>query len=419
MTTTTVLYGPGHLLVQKLLEASDVPYTERKLKWLREELGLQFDPFEHLDGGADPHLPEYLVDHGAFAALWGDWSTFLFAPPGGGKTAFRVRLMRACRVGQDGRQIFPILFRPPRPRREGEPLEESEFFNALLRDAGTGLLFQLAYQPHRFLELSLPSRWKVRQVLEETLPAPLQYYLLQLKDAGSLIPLAQAFDPTARELPSEPLPPTIRLFCEALSENGRAFLKPYILALGGSSEEQFEAFTDLLFGTLKYESVYLLVDGADAYTQVPQFIPPMIELLLKRISRLEAQKVFPKFFLPDDVAPLLDRSLLTEPTKTAIIQWDREALIAIVRERLSVASEGMYDGLDAITTADAPRPAEMYLAEAVHPVVPREMLALTQRVFTEHILRVGPYGRLERRDFEDALRWYREQPRAAAGKTAR
>ena len=419
MTTTTVLYGAGHLFVQKLLEASDVPYTERKLKWLREELGLQFDPFEHLDGGADPHLPEYLVDHGAFAALWGDWSTFLFAPPGGGKTAFRVRLMRACRVGQDGRQIFPILFRPPRPRREGEPLEESEFFNALLRDAGAGLLFQLAYQPHRFLELSLPLRWRVRQALEATLPAPLQYYLLQLKDAGSLSPLVQAFDPTARELPSEPLPPTIRLFCEALSENGRASLKSHIFAPGGSPEEQFEAFVDLLFGTLKYESVYLLVDGADAYTQVPQFIPPMIDPLLKRLNRLEAQRVFPKFFLPDDVAPLLDRSLLTEPTKTAIIQWDREALIAIIRERLSVASEGMYDGLDAITTSDAPRPAETYLAEAVQPVVPREMLALTQRVFTEHILRVGPYGRLERRDFEDALRWYREQPQAAEGKTAR
>lgn len=419
MTATIVLYGSGYLPAPELLEASDVPYAKRKQKWLREELGLQFDPFEHLDGGADPHLPEYLVDHGAFAALWGDWSTFLFAPPGGGKTAFRVRLMRACRVGQDGRQIFPILFRPPRPQREGEPLEENEFFNALLRDAGAGLLFQLAYQPHRFLELPLSSRRRVRQVLEETLPAPLQYYLLQLKDAGSLSPLAQAFDPTARELPSEPLPSTIRLFCEALSENGRTPTGFPISVPRGSPEERFDAFTDLLFGTLKYESVYLLVDGADAHTQVPQFILPTIAPLLRRLNRLEAQKVFLKFFLPDDVAPLLNHSLLTEPTKTAIIHWEREALIAIIRERLSVASEGMYDGLDAITTPDAPRPAETYLAKAVHPIVPREILALTQRVFNEHILRVGPYGRLERRDFEDALRWYREQPRATERRTTR
>ncbi len=408
---------PRRSLAQKLLEASDVPYAERKQKWLREELGLLFDPFEHLDGGADPHLPEYLVDHGAFAALWGDWPTFLFALPGGGKTAFRVRLMRACRVGQEGRQIFPILFRPPRPRREGEPLEEDEFFNALLRDAGAGLFFQLAYQPYRFLELPLPLRRIVRQILEDTLPAPLQYYLLQLKDAGSLSPLAQAFDPTARELPSEPLPPTIRLFCEALSENGRAPADFPISA--GSPEERFDAFTDLLFGTLKYESVYLLVDGADAYTPVPQFILPIIEPLLTRLKRLGAQKVFLKFFLPEDVSPLLNHSLLTEPTKTAIIQWDREALVAIIRERLSVASEGMYDGLEAIATPDAPRPAENYLAEAVYPIVPREILTLTQRVFTEHILRVGPYGRLERRDFEDAIRWYREQPRAVERRMAR
>jgi hypothetical protein len=170
----------------------------------------------------------------------------------------------------------------------------------------------------------------------------------------------------------------------------------------------------MLMQILDYESVYLMVDGADAYTQDPRWIPPILEPLLARLKDFARQKVFLKFFLPDDVAPFLERndwSLLTESSKKIIIQWDRDSLAAIIRDRLYVASEGVYSGLEAIASRDAPRPAEEYLAQFVDPVVPREIILLTRRVFTEHILRTGPYGRLERRDFEDAVRWYETQKR--------
>lgn len=384
--------------------------TERWQRWLREELGLQFDPFEHLDGGADPHLPRYLVDHGAFAALWGEWPTLLFAPPGGGKTAFRVRLTRACRVGQDGKRVFPLLFRPPRPPRLDERIPEEEFLGALLRAAGESLLFQLAYQPYQFLQLPPLERLSLRQLLEQTLPVPLLvYYLSQLKEAGSLAPLASAFDPSSQELPAEPLPPTIRLFCEALSENGHMREPPRITL---ATERIWDDFLQVLFNTLGYESAFLLVDGADAYTQAPSAILRIIEPLLAQMHALAKQKIFPKFFLPDDVAPLIPETLLTEPIKVVTINWKRDSLAAIIRERLYVASEGMYSGLEAISTRDVPRPAEERLADTAYPAVPREVILLTRRVFTEHVLRVGPYGLLEARDFENALRWYRAQHRA-------
>ncbi|MDW8069169.1 MAG: hypothetical protein RML46_09665 [Anaerolineae bacterium] len=407
MTANLIYLSP--LEAQKRGATHAIFDTERRQKWLREELGLQFDPFEYLDGDKDPHLPRYLVDHGAFAALWGEWPSFLFAPPGGGKTAFRVRLMRACRVGQEGRKIFPILFRPPRPPQVGEPIPEEDFFIALNHDAGAGLLFQLAYQPQNFLELPAAERQRVRQLLEQTLPAPLEYYLLQLKDAGSLKPLAHTFDPTSQELPAEPLPPTIQLFCQALSENGRLKKGPnYALP----AEHILETFFQTIFDLLKYESIYLLVDGADAYTQESQSIVRIIEPILNRLRNWADRKIFPKLFLPNDVAPLISHTLLTEPTKMVIINWKRDLLAAIVRERLYVASEGMYNGLEAISTRDIPSPPEEHLAKTVRPVVPREIILLTQRVFTEHILRVGPYGFLEARDFENALRWYRVQRQA-------
>ncbi len=388
-----------------LEEVEYVPYTHltRKEQWLQEEFGLQFDPFQHLDGGADPNLPDYLIDHGAFARLWGDWCSFLFAPPGGGKTAFRVRLARACRVGQDGRQIFPILFCPPRPQVEGESADEDTYFTALLHATGAGLLLQLSYQPYRFLNLSPDQRSEIRWALEGNLPAPLHYYLSQLQDAGSLSPLTETFDPTASELPAEPYPSTIREFCAALSET------PFRPTNSLSPEARFRRIIAILLDILQYESVYILVDGADAYVQEPPNILPLLEPLLARMRIWEQEKLFLKFFLPDDMIPLIREmhpALLTKPTKTAIIKWSKESLAAVIQSRLYVASRGLYGGLDAISTRDVPHLVEERLAGIVRPRVPREIILLSQRVFTEHVLRVGPYGRLERQDFESAIRWY-------------
>lgn len=385
-------------------EGSDVPYTTRKRQWL-EELGLRFDPFQHLDSGTDPYLPEYLIDHGAFGVLWGDWSSFLFAPPGGGKTAFRVRLARACRIGMEGRRIFPILFRPPRPAQEEETPKEEEVYATLFREAGAGLLFQLAYQPYRLLGLPGNLQREIRLVLRASLPS-LDYYILQLKDAGSLEPLAEAFDPTARGLPLEPAPTSILHLCGVLSENGS---QPRPTK---SHEERLGDLTTVIFQILKYESIYLLIDGADAYTQEPSAILRLLEPLLIRQRTWESSKIFSKFFLPDDVFPLIQQNfpeLLTEPTKSATIKWDQESLAAVIQERLYVASEGMYGSLEAISTREVPHPAEAVLAQVATPPVPREMVLLAQRIFTEHLRRVGPYGWLDKQDFEAALRWYRER----------
>jgi len=375
----------------------------RQQSWLKDELGLRFDPFECLDAAEEPYLPACLVGHEDFAALWGDWPSFLFAPPGGGKTAFRVRLARACRVAQDGRRVFPLLFFPPRPVDPQQPPEESAFFAELLSQAAQALLLELAYRPECFLNLEVTPRQQVRLFLEQNLPAPLDYYLAQLEESGTPEPIARGFDPTAVGLPNEPSPKRISFLCAALRDT------PVGFASLAEPLARLEQMVRLLINHLGYQAVYLLVDGVDNYVRDPAAIARQLQPLFTRVRAWQEQALFVKFFLPDELRPLIekgDQSLLTPPSKVVIITWHAAMLAQVVQERLRLASEGGFDSFVAISTPDVADQVELRLAEVVHPALPREVIRLVQRVFYEHTRRVGPYGRLEQQDFEAALRWY-------------
>lgn len=387
--------------------------AEAKQKWLREELGLQFDPFESLDAGTDPYLPQYLVGQRAMDQLWGDWPSFLFAPPGGGKTAFRVWLTRVCRTRRDGRNILPILLAPPRPEDPAVPPPWAQYATALAHSTAVSLLFDLAYQPShrsvhdlpplpyrpsRFLDLDEEARGLLRSLLERDLPIPLDYLLEQLEDEGSLAPLSRAFDPPSVGLPNEPGPESVRAFCAAMRQT---FPIP-----SSRLPKDWEQTVATLRRILGYEAVYLLVDEADAYIQEPEAIVRLLEPLWEKTTAWIRQAVFIKYFLPDAVQPILDKMLTDLAECVIIIKWEPETLVQVVRERLRVASEGAFCSLTVISTPDVNEDIEFQLAQVLQPPIPREMLRLIQRVFYVHLQRVGPCGWLQQEDYQDALNWY-------------
>jgi hypothetical protein len=146
-TRTTIEISPRSVAADTDMDA--------KQRWFREELGLCFDPFALLDAGADPHLPQYLVGQGAMEQLWGDWPSFLFAPPGGGKTAFRVWLTRACRTRRDGRRILPVVLTLTQPEETQASLPWERYIEATSHAIAASLLLDLAYQTSSSLTPSL------------------------------------------------------------------------------------------------------------------------------------------------------------------------------------------------------------------------------------------------------------------------
>lgn len=386
----------------------DVPVTQlvdRQNEWLRDELGLWFDPFEHLDAGSDPHLYSYLVGHEAFSRLKGECPTFLFAPPGGGKSAFRVRLAHACRSEEGERRFFPIIPTLPIPDRSGKPVEEARYFAALAQAAAAELLFHLTHRAYRFFEFSQPLRQMLRSALELNLPAPLDYFLEQVEKSGSLDPLRRAFDPTAVDLPIEPFPQTLRAFCRAMRE------VPWAPPTRALPEERFDGIVDVLLNHLGFDGIFILVDGADAYSSRPDMVLSLIDPLLQWTPHWSNRHIWAKYFLPDDLGiPVRERiTSLPDSTRVINVTWTREDLVHVLRERLRVASRGMFDSLRALGSPDLPADPEAVLAAEVSPVLPREIIYLAEQVRVEHVRNVGTYGRIGQDDLEGAIARYRRE----------
>jgi len=389
--------------------------------WLFEELGLSFNPFEHLDAREDARLTAYLIGHENFARLWGTWPNLLFAPPGGGKTAFRVRLSWACRMQEERRHFFPTLFYLPNPDVVGLPPSEDLFFAELLRATGHELLFYLAYHACEFPDWAPERRYRIRQALALT-GIPVAHYLEQIEDAGSLAPLVetaqqtrsvdsqstlpQGANGTIPSFPREPLPDTLYAFCRMLQET------PVAPVPQRSPLEQLDILWPLILQDLGQESIFVLVDGADAYNLPPTEAILLLEPLLRRVREWAERKVMLKFFLPEEFYPLVKKetALLTERAQIVIIEWPRDRLIKVLQERLRVASRGRFDSFKAIGNPHLARDVEARLAKAADPPVPREVIFLAQQLLASKVWRKkADHGRLEPEDLESVLDDYKEK----------
>lgn len=395
---STSVYRPTSVAVRPLsvTVATTDKLDDSLTSWLKR-VGLEFNPFVHLDAGDDPDLSTYLVGSDIFEnSLWGDWHSILFAPPGGGKTAFRVRLAYECRVGGDRRRVFPIVYQLPLSA------DRDQHLIGLGRAAATELLLELAYQPQRFEKLAHNAQVEVKSVLDENAPDLLEQFLPQLDDKGSPAPIIEFFDRSASHLPNLPDPARVRRFVATLKRLRAKRTSP-------TPAERFNRLLAVIQRLLGLESIYILLDGADGYVETahdPHAARRWLEPVLAIAHDYEDRGVFLKAFLPDSLRPMLeaDRPKLTIETKWTKILWRPDQLIEILRTRIRVASGGEFDNLDAISDPGL-RHIERTIVEQARPL-PREVLALANHLLIEHSRRRDAGDRLEQIDLQLALHQY-------------
>jgi hypothetical protein len=391
---------PENLEDDSATSEPDDELTAKLAAWLAD-VGLHFNPFAPatLNAGDDPHLGTYLVGHDDFAAVWGDWISTILAPTGGGKSAFRVRLAYAGRIGEDGQQVFPVVYTLPRAATTLDAHLEK-----LTRSVAYELLLEMAYRPGRFEALDDETRHMVRQALDYNAPG-WERFLPQLERAGGPSPLAETFDRSATRLPNPPDPDRVRALCATLRQLPADPQRPPVM-------QRWEQLTQLLLHRLRLKSIYILVDGADAYPETagdPKSALVWLKPLLEQARIWAEARVFLKLFLPIELYDVLWQTypyLLTFPAKFAKINWTPERLTEVLAARLRVASDGEFDSLDALCTP-ALGGLHRELAGMARPPIPREVLVLAGRVLVEHVRRSGAGDLLEPDDLKAAKEWYR------------
>ncbi len=344
-----------------------------KLLWLQQH-GLSFDPFEALQADRDARLWMYWVGNpGVFELAWEPKPSIFLAPQGGGKSALRVRLTQECWAPPIEQRPFPLVYLPS--------AFHSDFrahLQEIVAHGAREVLLALARYPRRFLEASPRLQKEFATFLGQALPM-VNFLLEQMSEEVSLAPLNRPYDPGYDlEIPHEERREWLAFLftLRGLISNSDQALVP---------AEPDSLWTDLLHWVeelLHRPSVYVLVDGLDAFPETakfPQTLVSSIAAVLEKAPDWVAKRCYLKLFLPADAASYLTSSQLD----VATITWSEPLLMDILKHRMLAASCGRLDALSALAEP-ALSDLDERLVRSLPQLLPRELLVLVNRVIEAH-----------------------------------
>lgn len=323
--------------------------------------GFAFDPFKHLDSTKDVHLQEYLVIPKAVEIALSDQPVAIFAQPGGGKSALRIY---TANFYKDSRGVrFPVTYIP-----DNYSMENDFHFNGIKTSLACSTFMYLVSYPDLFFTLNKNYKRKLKKLLLD-IPLGLDFNLQVLRDSRFLWDIEQTLGtPAFSNLPK--LDRAHRQLASILEEESPSESL--------SLDDSFALISDVF----DVRSFHLLIDGLDGFmeSQSPQALLTWIEPLLKTLETWERKNIYLKFFLPIDIsdAPTLT-SLRT--LRAAALNWDDHLLAEVIRRRVFVATDGVFDSLDAVSAPDV-RNVELTLARQLEgkEKLPRHIILKCQNL---------------------------------------
>jgi hypothetical protein len=174
----------------------------------------------------------------------------------------------------------------------------------------------------------------------------------------------------------------------------------------------------LILNELGFDAIYILVDGVDAYIETAKNQRTglkAISWLLENAMAWEVEKIYMKFFLPQELLIEIKgfNALLTSKSNITIIKWDVDALSEVIQQRLQEASGGKFSSLRAISTIplrgakfSPEKILALQIVELGNPN-PRDLIKTVQRLFVHHIQQTGIQEKLSPEDLAAACNWIR------------
>lgn len=365
--------------------------------WL-QQYGFAYNPFAFTDSERDYRLSEYFVEHPDFEKTIGLNHRLVFARPGDGKTAIRLRLQSLYRDAFGEHHVFAFSYLVPQEIAATPPPTIDKHLNELLTAAVRHAFVLLALRGVEFPLLQ-------QQLTDNSISALFaaffeEYYgvinswqadLQQAIDDYSLEQTLHNLDPVYDDL--EPF--------EATSSINKQWLQQWrhLLTAAQRAEyalpldlfERWRLFCDLL-KRIGVQDILILVDGVDikptdrhALDGTPiERMAAIVTPLLQAIAEDKLGKnIYWKLFLPFELyLPLI--AVLPFQVQYDIIEWDRKRLFQFLRSRLSSASNGAVTSLNQLVSRDVIANLELYLCAASESS-PRYLMHYINKIFALHL----------------------------------
>jgi len=387
-------------------------------KWLQAVGFAGGNPFATCEADRESSvLPEFFVDTGYYDLIWGDpekpQPALVFAPRGGGKTAYRVMVERRSRPVTSNSPVLSISYTSFEQGSTahvrailGQGVQA--FLDALCRDDAMASRFPV-------LQRSRLS-WFCDQFAPET--------LTPFAVADRIHSLDDRF-----YLPWEMFQQSVRAarLREALSHSG-LLQNPAIALLADlvdgvreplpgsySSAQVFAGFVRMV-QSCGLCAVYVLIDRLDEMVETaadPPAIVSILEPLLADLHLMETPGVAFRLFLPDSTLELMRGcpAIRFDRLKVYEIEWREDLLGEMLCKRLLAYSDGRIRSLAQVCSAPLSETIDREIVQWADRS-PRRLVRLGELLFRAHVEQGGSESSmLTLRDWEWARKVFSREHR--------
>lgn len=424
-----------------VVQQNDDKSLDQWLAWA----GLDSNPFADYDAYAESsRLPEYFSDAGIFRSLIGDplepEPKIVFAPRGGGKTAYWVNLRHESQPSEAGGRLGRVLGVPHirferlwELQRRGSSITPYDHLCEILKYGVLNLLEVLTTDAARAAQFSPALYGRLRWLCDQFHPELLQPSSIQRYVERALGEFTFRWDVFERAVEQGKLTTRMR---EQSASACALFIarcvdaKPSPMSDKALPDEIMAEFVRIVRGA-DLDAVYVLMDQLDRQHEGEENVPMLLDVLKPLLDDqylLQGDHWACKIFLPDDL-----REALCKPgTRTADfvrqhelrIVWTEKSLKDLLSLRLQYYSQDRLTSLDSLCQLDrsaapaqtADEPPDNARSRSAHKDktieddlifesgnVPRKLLKLGQYLLKAHVSRAGGKDRLTRIDWQQAL----------------
>ncbi|MBN1177749.1 MAG: winged helix-turn-helix transcriptional regulator [Anaerolineae bacterium] len=379
-------------------------FSLKKRNWLQQIGFVNGNPFATSEADRETRLlPEFFVDTGYYHLVWGDetvpQTTLLFAPRGGGKTAYRVMLQDQCCPASVDSNVLAVQYTSfefaLRELGERGRIDVETHIRKILWNGLPVLWDALCKNRKRAADFPAAQRDQLGGWLKQFAPASIEPAQVLVRIQS----VEPEFKPSwsdfrehvqsgrLRELVSPVGNPVVQLIADVVESDATFSSNPL------SASELLEGFVRLVQASTEIQAVYVLLDRLDETTETadsPETIVALLEPLLANLTLVEMAGLAFKLFLPRSVLSALRsrRTIRMDRFEIYDIEWEDRLLVEMLRKRLLTYSNSKIQTLAQICASPLAESIDQEIVKWVDGS-PRQLLQLGKLLFQVHVDRPG------------------------------